>query len=107
MHNRTTKKSVKKYSENQLENMVCEVLKKQKWETLKFFSPYNTGWMDRIFLSPGGATLWIEFKKPTGKLAARQKLNRNWLISNDHSYYILDSYELCMWFVNQVAPFIH
>lgn len=125
MHNRkqknknteTTKKPVlsksqldrissKTKTESQLETLVCEALIAAHWVPLKFFSPFSTGWPDRIFLSPNGVILWCEFKKPGGTYKRLQELNRSWLIRHDHAYYMLDTEELCKWFIKTVIPMV-
>lgn len=92
--------------ESDYEDMVCKALRAVGADPLKFFSSWSTGWPDRIVLTKSGRTLWIEFKKPGGRYARLQELNRSWLIRNDHAYYMLDTYERCMWFINKVIPII-
>ena len=41
---------------------------------LKWVSPGCTGVMDRIVLLPGGRVIFVELKKPGGRLSERQKL---------------------------------
>ncbi|OUN08363.1 hypothetical protein B5G43_03010 [Flavonifractor sp. An92] len=41
---------------------------------LKWVSPGCTGVMDRIVLLPGGKVIFVELKKPGGRLSPRQKL---------------------------------
>jgi hypothetical protein len=91
-------------SEHDLETWTCERAKEQKYKTIKFYSPVDTGWMDRIFLSPRGCTIWAEFKKPSGKRKALQRENGNWLIRHDHYYFLLDTADKCRWFVDKVLP---
>lgn len=40
---------------------------------LKWVSPGCTGVMDRIVLLPGGRVIFVELKKPGGRLSERQK----------------------------------
>lgn len=94
------------WTESQLETLVCERVRKRKFKALKFFSKVDTGWPDRELLSPAGSTIWVEFKKPSGKMEALQRVNREWLIRNDHAYFLLDTYEVCIWFIENVVPFI-
>lgn len=44
---------------------------------LKWVSPGCTGVMDRIVLLPGGRVIFVELKKPGGRLSERQKLMRD------------------------------
>lgn len=51
------------------------------------------GWPDRLFLSPSGIHHWIEFKKPTGDLAKRQKHRRRQLEDRNVMYRLIDDIE--------------
>ena len=44
---------------------------------LKWVSPGCTGVMDRIVLLPGGRVVFVELKKPGGRLSERQKFMRD------------------------------
>lgn len=92
--------------ESHYETLVCAALIAAGWQPLKFFSPFSTGWPDRIFLTPNGLTIWCEFKKPGGAYKRLQELNRSWLVSNNHAYYQLDTEELCKWFIKTIIPLV-
>lgn len=92
--------------EADIEKMVCEAVIPAGWQPLKFFSPFSTGWPDRILLTPCGRTLWCEFKAPTGTYKRLQELNRSWLVSNDHAYYCIHTVEAAHWFINKVVPLV-
>jgi hypothetical protein len=92
--------------ESQIENLVCEAAVAAKWTPLKFFSSFSTGWPDRIFLTPGGVTIWCEFKKPGGTYKRLQELNRDWLIRNDHAYYAIHDEERAKWFIKTIIPMV-
>jgi hypothetical protein len=94
----------REWSENQLETEVKKALEAYGWCVLKFFSTANTGWPDRVCLSATGKTIWIEFKKPGGVMAALQKVNREWLISHDHYFFQLDTVEACLSFITDTLP---
>lgn len=92
--------------EKDIESMVCEAVIPAGWQPLKFFNPFSTGWPDRIFLTPGGRTIWVEFKAPQGTYKRLQELNRSWLISNDHAYYCIHTEETARWFLDVVLPLV-
>lgn len=97
----------KQWTEKQLVDLVSRFCKGVKAKFLKFHSNTDTGWMDRIIMGRHGGTVWAEFKKPgKGKLAPLQAVNREWLISNGHRYYLLDTYEKCIRFINEVLPYL-
>ena len=63
-------------NEKLLERKLREAIKKLGGKALKFSSPYETGYPDRLILMPGGRTYWAELKttgkKPTEKQLLRQ-----------------------------------
>jgi hypothetical protein len=60
--------------ESKIETKVCErVLQDFGVRSIKLNVHGNTGIPDRLFLIPGGLALFIEFKRPGGKLSLKQK----------------------------------
>ena len=66
---------------------------------LKWVSPGCTGVMDRIVLLPGGRVIFVELKKPGGRLSERQK-------------YMADKMKAigldvrCLWDMQQIEDFL-
>jgi hypothetical protein len=54
-------------AENKLENAAISYARSLGILTYKFVSPSNRGVPDRVFIFPGGVTLWVEFKAPKKK----------------------------------------
>ena len=48
-----------------------------------------TGTPDRLFLLPGGKTLLVEFKSPTGRLSPRQKLVHATYATRGHRVHVV------------------
>jgi hypothetical protein len=59
-------------TESQIERKVCKWAKEKGILSYKFVSPQNSGVPDRMFIGPSGHVVFIEFKKPGGKLSALQ-----------------------------------
>jgi len=57
--------------ESQIERAVCKHAKSTGWLVFKFVSPSHNGVPDRIFLK-NGITIFVEFKRPGGKLSPLQ-----------------------------------
>lgn len=66
-----------KTSEKLLEKKLRDAVRQMGGIALKFHSPYETGYPDRIIFMPGGKTFFAELKttgkKPTPKQLLRQK----------------------------------
>lgn len=59
--------------ERDLEGYFTEQCKKHKLLTLKLHVRFARGWPDRIVALENGEVLWVELKRPGGKLSALQK----------------------------------
>ena len=57
--------------EKDIERKACEWAKRQGWLAYKFTSPQRRSVPDRLFLKDGRA-VFIEFKRPGGRLTAGQ-----------------------------------
>lgn len=68
-------------NEKLIEKKLREAIRKLGGKALKFSSPYETGYPDRLILMPGGKVFWVELKttgkKPTEKQLLRQTELRN------------------------------
>ena len=53
--------------ESLIEKQVCDYARKHGWLVYKFTSPQHRGVPDRIFVSPRGVVVWMEFKAPGKK----------------------------------------
>lgn len=67
---------------------------------LKWVSPGCTGVMDRIVLLPGGRVIFVELKKPGGRLSERQKYMAAKLKA-------LGLDVRCLWNAQQVTDFVN
>ena len=78
-------------SEKQIEAKVCEYARRKGCMALKFSSPGRVNVPDRIFLGPGGKTLFIEFKAPGKKPTEGQVREITRLQELDFSVFWTDS----------------
>ena len=59
--------------EKEIEAAVVKWAEKRGWIALKLNNPWSKGWPDRLFISPRGVHIYIEFKRPGGRLGTLQK----------------------------------
>lgn len=81
--------------EKRLEGHAIRAAKAAGWLAYKFVSPGHTGVPDRIFVSPGGAVVFVEFKSPTGKgkLSAMQEHHIKTLREHNAIVHVIDNME--------------
>jgi hypothetical protein len=60
-------------TEKQIEQKLCEAIKRKGGLAYKFVSPGRVGVPDRILILPGGRVVFVEVKTLTGKLSRIQK----------------------------------
>lgn len=70
----------------------------------KFVSPGNPGVPDRIVVTPGGRTIYVELKTPVGRLARMQKWQHEELRKRQAEVRTLWSIEQVNEFVKEVMP---
>ena len=67
--------------ERTIENKVCKWAKDNEFMVIKFTPKGERGWPDRIFISPSGVHIWIEFKAPGKKPRPLQCYRMSCLVS--------------------------
>lgn len=50
--------------EKEIEKKVVKWAKDNRWLAIKYTPIGARGWPDRIFISPAGVHVWVEFKRP-------------------------------------------
>ena len=88
--------------EKEIEKQVCDYARKRGFLVYKFSSPGRVSVPDRIFISPDGRVIFIEFKaqgkKPTkGQMREMEKLKAqccyvDWLDNVDRGKEIVDAF---------------
>jgi len=79
--------------ERDLERYFTAQCKKHGLLTLKLHVRFARGWPDRIVAIENGEVLWVELKRPGGKLSALQAKLHTDLSKIGHKVYVLDSKE--------------
>lgn len=59
--------------EKEIEQRMCEMIRKRGGLTYKFTSPGNVGVPDRLVITPTGVVWFVELKTEAGRLAKIQK----------------------------------
>jgi hypothetical protein len=79
--------------ERDLEHYFSAQCKKHGLLTLKLHVRFARGWPDRIVPLENGEVLWVELKRPGGKVAPIQAKVHKDLGKLGHNVYVLDSKE--------------
>lgn len=79
-------------NEKQLERKCCQWAESQGWLALKLVSPNNRGVPDRMFLL-NGKTVFVEFKKPGGKIRSEQRRWIEKLLARNFEAHIIDRFD--------------
>jgi len=85
--------TVKVLLERDLERYFSAQCKKYGLMTLKLHVRFARGWPDRIVPLENGEVLWVELKRPGGKVSALQAKVHNDLAKIGHKVHVLDSKE--------------
>lgn len=78
-------------NEKLIERKLRDAVRKLGGKALKFSSPYETGYPDRLVLMPGGRAFWAEIKTTGKKPTAKQKMIQAYLRSLGFTSEIIDS----------------
>jgi hypothetical protein len=79
--------------ERDLEKYFTAQCKKHKLLSLKLHVKFARGWPDRIVPLENGEVLWVELKRPGGKVSALQAKVHQDLNKLGHKVYVIDSKE--------------
>ena len=77
--------------EKQIEAKVCDYAKARGWLTYKFTSPGRASVPDRLFISPMGKCVFIEFKREGQKPTAAQVREHQRLREQKVSVFVVDN----------------
>lgn len=89
--------------EKRLERKLEAAMKEIDGFALKFPAFFNKGFPDRICLFPGGIVVFVEVKKPGGKLERMQEYWRDRLTGWGFTYYKLDTDAVLQDIMNHAA----
>jgi hypothetical protein len=87
------KQPVRVLLERDLENYFTKRCKELNILSLKLNVRYKRGWPDRIVIRKNGRVIWVELKRPGGKLSALQEQTHHQLRQEHHEVYVIDSKE--------------
>lgn len=79
--------------ERNIEKRFCDQAKRQGCLVYKFVSPNQRGVPDRLVVLPGGETVYIEFKRPNGKLTELQEVQIGRLQEQGARVFVVYSHE--------------
>lgn len=80
-------------NEKRLEKKLREAIRKLGGRAIKFSSPYETGYPDRLILMPEGRVYWAELKTTGRKPTEKQLLRQSELRSLGFISEVIDSEE--------------
>lgn len=80
--------------EARIERRVTKEATRLGVESIKIY--HKNGWPDRVFLFPGGTTLFIEFKKPGEVRGELQIFHGNQLVEMGFKVAVCDNYDSAM-----------
>ena len=77
--------------EKEIEIIVVNRAEKMGFIVLKLNNPWSKGWPDRLFISPQGKHIYIEFKRPGGRVRKLQLKRHKQLRKNRCAVFICDN----------------
>lgn len=79
--------------ERHLEQYFTAQCKKRKLKTLKLHIRFSRGWPDRLVLARDGKVIWVELKRPGGKVSPLQDKTHKEMAEWGHHVHVIDSKE--------------
>jgi hypothetical protein len=89
-------------NEKLIEKKLKEAVKKLGGKAVKFSSPFETGWPDRLVLMPGGFMWWVELKSTGKPLSPRQRIVCGELEALGFKVWKIDNQNLLDGFLNDI-----
>lgn len=90
--------------EKEIEQRMCEMIRKRGGLTYKFTSPGNVGVPDRLVITPTGVVWFVELKTEKGRLAKIQKQQIRELEKRGANVRVVYGLQGAIDFVNEVMP---
>lgn len=91
-------------TEAQIEAKMVRMIRERGGLCYKFVSPNNPGVPDRIVITPGGKTIYIELKTEIGRLASIQKWQIAEMRRRGADVRMLKGWDAVKEFVEEVMP---
>lgn len=88
--------------EKLIEKKLINAVKMKGGKAIKFFSPFETGFPDRLILMPGGQAAWVELKTFGEDLRANQKVRKMELEKLGFKVHVIDSSLTLEKFINEI-----
>ena len=79
--------------EKDIERKVCDYAKDKGWLTYKFTSPNRMAVPDRLFITPFGRIVFIEFKREGAKPTPAQQREHERLVRQGCTVRVIDNVE--------------
>jgi hypothetical protein len=79
--------------ESNIERRWCERARRHGFLTYKFVSPQRRGVPDQLVICPGGHVVFIEFKRPSGKLTPLQTAQIRKLLDQGCEVHVVYSHD--------------
>lgn len=90
--------------ESQIENRLVRMVRERGGLCYKFVSPSNPGVPDRIVITPGGKTIYIELKTEVGSLQRIQEWQIAEMRKRGADVRVIKGMEAARAFVEEVMP---
>ena len=90
-------------TEASIERAVCSYANKKGFMIRKMNGLGYAGWPDRLLVAPNGFHIWIEFKRPEGKLSPIQEIVIEKLIHRGQHVFVIDDVDVAKGIIDEYA----